>query len=114
MEESASHLEQWVRNALAHLYDDAYLQNSPLLAYLARDRRQDAVTRGQALLLLLTKAIKCTERGQVRIDAPADEKGLAVQTRCVAHAALPARPAPAAISPSLSPRPIFWTCCAAS
>jgi len=47
-----------VRNALAHLYDHAYLQNHPLAALVDPGRDLDRVTRGQRLRRLLLDCIE--------------------------------------------------------
>ena len=47
-----------VRSALVHLYDFAYLQNHALAIRLARDPRNDNVTRAQQLRRLLLDAIE--------------------------------------------------------
>ncbi len=58
-----------VRNALAHLYDHAFLQNHPLAAMLDRENNLDQVSRAQRVRRLL---LDCIELLRPPTDAPAD------------------------------------------
>ena len=60
-----------VRNALAHLYDHAYLQNHPLAALVDPQRDLDRVTRGQRLRRLLLDCIEAL-RPQSNSDAASE------------------------------------------
>ncbi len=64
-------LMRQVRNALAHLYDHAYLQNHPLAALIDPGRDLDQVTRGQRLRRLLLDCIE-TLRPQSNSDAASE------------------------------------------
>jgi len=59
----------FVRGALAHLYDHAFLQNQPLAAMLDRENNLDQVSRAQRVRRLL---LDCIERLRPPTDAPAD------------------------------------------
>ncbi|MCC9077769.1 response regulator [Litorilinea aerophila] len=62
-------LAHHIRTALAHLYDQAYLQNHPLAAYLEDDARGDQVSRAQQLRRTLLDLIELL-RPQSRSDVP--------------------------------------------
>lgn len=60
-----------VRNALAHLYDYAYLENHPLATLVDRERTLDQVSRAQKLRRLLLDCIESLRPGQAE-KAPPD------------------------------------------
>jgi CheY-like chemotaxis protein len=83
---------QEVRNALAHLYDYAYLQNHPLALRLTADQKTDQLTRAQHLRRTLLDCIEAL-RPHGPEDAPArpdDARAYAVLAyRCVDGLTMP-------------------------
>ncbi len=68
-QDPSTELVHLVRNALAHLYDYAYLQNHPLAAIVDASGKLDEVTRAQRLRRLLLDCIESL-RPQSEGDAP--------------------------------------------
>ncbi len=63
-------LVKWVRSALAHLYDQSFLQNHPLAVMLEQDKNLGQQNRGQRVRRLL---LDCIASLQPPPSAPADE-----------------------------------------
>lgn len=73
-------LVEQVRNALAHLYDYAYLQNHPLAIKLATAPNPDQVTRAQALRRALLDALEALHPRDQPVPVGANSRAYTILT----------------------------------